>query len=147
MKGGQTIEASAPIDILPLYIKAGSIVPMGPLLQYATEKPADPLELRIYTGANGEFTLYEDENDTYNYEKGKYATIQFTWNEDQYTLTISDRNGDFPGMLKERTINVVLVKEKHAAGIDICTTPDKIIKYDGKKAEVKIYDIIGRSAK
>jgi alpha-D-xyloside xylohydrolase len=135
--GGQTINASAPIEILPLYIRAGSIVPMGPFLQYATEKPADPIELRIYPGADGEFTLYEDENDNYNYEKGQNALIQFTWNDAKRTLTISDRKGEFPGMLKERSFNIVLVIENHGTGVEICSKPDKTIKYSGVKLEMK----------
>ncbi len=138
LKGGQTIDAAAPIEILPLYIKAGSIVPMGPYLQYATEKPEDPIELRIYPGADGQFSIYEDENDNYNYEKGAYSTFRFTWNDAQRTLTIADRKGDFPGMLKERTIHIVLVKENHGNGIEICSKPDKTVKYDGKKMEVKL---------
>ncbi len=101
IEGGQTIDAAAPIETIPLYIKAGSIVPMGPYLQYATEKPADPIELRVYAGANAEFTLYEDENDTYNYEKGKYSIIPITWNEAEKSLTIGERKGEFEGMLKE----------------------------------------------
>lgn len=138
LQGGQTIQASAPMETMPLYVKAGSVVPMGPFVQYATEKPADPIELRIYPGADGEFTIYEDENDTYNYEKGQYATIHLSYNDAKKTVTIDDRKGDFPGMLKERTFQIVLVKENHGNGIDICTTPDKTVKYDGKKQVVKL---------
>ena len=98
---------SGPIETLPLFVRPGSIVPMGPFLQYSNEKPADPIELRIYAGANGTFTLYEDEGDTYRYEKGAYATIPFTWDDAAKTLTIGARKGEFPGMLKERTFNVV----------------------------------------
>ena len=138
LNGGQTIDAPAPIEIIPLYVKAGSIVPMGPFLQYATEKAADPIELRIYTGADGQFTIYEDENDNYNYEKGKYATIALSWDNTKKTLSIADRKGEFPGMLKERTFSIVLVKENHGNGIDICSKPDKTIKYNGTKLEVKL---------
>jgi alpha-D-xyloside xylohydrolase len=138
IQGGQTINAAATIEILPLYVKAGSIVPMGPMLQYATEKPADPIELRVYPGADGQFTLYEDENDSYNYEKGKYATFRFIWNDAQKTLTISDRKGDFPGMLKERSVNIVLVKENHGNGTEVSPKPDKTVKYKGKKLDVKL---------
>ena len=102
--GGHTITTPAPIDIIPLYVKAGSMIPMGPYIQYATEKPADPIELRIYPGADGTFELYEDENDNYNYEKGKYALIPFSWNDKTKTLTISDRKGEFDGMLKKLNI-------------------------------------------
>jgi alpha-D-xyloside xylohydrolase len=137
LNGGQTIDAPAPMDILPLYVKAGSIVPMGPFLQYATEKAADPIELRIYPGADGQFTIYEDENDNYNYEKGKYATIAFSWDNTKKTLSIADRKGEFPGMLKERTFSIVLVKENHGIGVELCSNPDKTIKYNGNKLEVK----------
>ncbi len=136
--GGETIDSPAPIETLPLYVRAGSIVPMGPFLQYATEKAADPLELRIYPGANGRFVLYEDANDNYNYEKGEYATIEFEWNNDARTLTISDRKGSFPGMPAERTINVVLVGPNHGTGAGICPQPDKTVKYDGRKLEINV---------
>ena len=79
--GGQTISKETPLNIVPLYVKAGSILPMGPEVQYATEKKWDDLELRIYPGADGEFVLYEDENDNYNYERGQYSEIRFNWNE------------------------------------------------------------------
>src|SRR5665648_242653 len=134
--GGQTIEAAAPIETLPLYIKAGSIVPMGPYLQYATEKVADPIELRIYTGANADFVLYEDENDTYNYEQGKYATIAMNWNDAEKTLTIKDRKGDFPGMLKDRTFRVVLVNAKNGTGVEPAKQAVEI-KYSGKEVKIK----------
>jgi alpha-D-xyloside xylohydrolase len=134
--GGQTIDAAAPIETIPLYIKAGSIVPMGPYLQYATEKAADPIELRIYTGADASFVLYEDENDTYNYEKGIYATIAMNWNEAEKTLTIKDRKGEFPGMLKDRTFRVVLVNAKNGTGIEPAKMADEV-KYSGKEVKFK----------
>ncbi len=97
--GGQTIKKETPIDIIPLYVKAGSILPVGPKVQFATEKKWDNLEIRVYEGANGEFTLYEDENDNYNYEKGVFSTITFSWDDAKKILTINDRKGTFPGML------------------------------------------------
>ncbi len=133
MNGGKNIVSDAPIDKIPLFVKAGSILPMGPFLQYASEKPADPIELRIYPGADGSFTLYEDENDNYNYEKGIYATIQFTWDDINRILNIGDCNGEFPGMLKERSIQIVVVTENHGTGIEICGDPDKVISYNGEK--------------
>jgi len=138
LKGGQTIVAQAPIETIPLYIKAGSIVPMGSFLQYATEKPADVIELRIYPGADGKFVIYEDENDTYNYEKGQYATIEFEWNDKAKTLTVGDRKGNFKGMLNERKFNVVLVKPGVGTGVEISTKFDKSVTYSGKKILVKI---------
>ncbi|MGE5796184.1 MAG: DUF5110 domain-containing protein, partial [Ignavibacteria bacterium] len=130
LQGGKTIKADAPIEKIPLFIKAGSIIPMGPFLQYSTEKPADPVELRIYPGADAHFTFYEDENDNYNYEKGIYSTIDFDWNDKEKTLTVSDRKGEFPGMLKERKINVVIVGKNKGTGIDI-SDPGKTIIYNG----------------
>lgn len=137
-KGGQTISAPAPIAHIPLYIKSGSIVPMGPILQYATEKPADRIELRIYEGADGHFTLYEDENDNYDYEKGIYSTITFNWHNASKTLIIEKRQGTFPGMLQERTFYVVLVNKNHGTGLAVCNNPDKIIKYKGSQITVKL---------
>jgi alpha-D-xyloside xylohydrolase len=134
--GGQTIDAPATIETLPLYIKAGSIVPMGPYLQYATEKVADPIELRVYTGTNADFVLYEDENDTYNYEQGKYATIGINWNEGNKVLTIKDRKGNFPGMLKDRTFRVVWVNPKNGTGIEPALTAETV-KYSGKEIRIK----------
>jgi len=131
--GRQTITAPAPIEIMPLYVKAGSIIPMGPFLQYATERPADPIELRVYTGTDASFTLYEDENDNFNYEKGVYATIPIQWNESKQTLTFGKRIGTFPGMLKKRTFRVVWVGEGRGSGLGPEENPDKIIRYEGKQ--------------
>lgn len=133
-EGGQTIKADASYETMPLYVKAGSILPMGPFIQYSTEK-TDPLEIRIYPGADGEFSLYEDENDNYNYEKGIYSTIGFQWDDASKTLTIKDRKGEFPGMLKNRKFNIVLVEENSGVGIEISKNP-KAIDYSGKKLVV-----------
>ncbi len=135
--GGQTIVADAPIDKIPLLVKKGSIIPMGPFIQYSTEKEADPIELRIYMGADAEFTLYEDENDNYNYEKGIYAIIPFYWNDKKQELTIDNRKGSFPGMLTKRNFQIVLVKERHGTGVEITENPDKVILYEGEKLTVK----------
>jgi alpha-D-xyloside xylohydrolase len=122
---------------MPLFVRAGSIVPVGPVLQYATEKPEDPIELRVYRGEDGQFTLYEDEGDNYNYENGKYATIPFEWNEAKQTLTIGKRAGNFPGMLKERHFNVVFVSSGHGAGAAAEEKADSIVNYTGKTVVVK----------
>ncbi|MCK4879616.1 MAG: DUF5110 domain-containing protein, partial [Bacteroidales bacterium] len=135
--GGATVKVPAPIDEMPLMVKAGSIIPMGPYLQYADEKPADPIELRVYTGADTEFLLYEDENDNYNYEKGVYATIPIQWNEEQQNLTIGRRKGKFPGMLKERTFNIVWVREGHGTGVEPAGDPDHTITYSGKQIVIQ----------
>src|SRR5262249_38287499 len=107
IEGGGVIEASAPLQRIPLYVRAGSIVPMGPNLEWATEKSADPIELRLYAGADGSFALYEDENDGYNYEKGIHAVIPILWDDANRKLTIGKREGRFPGMLERRMFRVV----------------------------------------
>jgi len=135
--GGSKVNKETPLDIVPLYIKAGSIFPIGPSVQYAEEKKWDNLEIRIYPGANGKFVLYEDENDNYNYEKGVYATITFDWDDKKKTLTINDRNGSFPGMLTDRKFNVVIVSANKGVGENITAQPDKGIIYSGKKLAVK----------
>jgi len=137
INGGQEIEKATTIDEIPLYIKAGSIITFGPKVQFATEKKWDALEIRVYPGANGEFTLYEDENDNYNYEKGAYSTIKFQWNEKSRTLTIGKRNGSFNGMLENRTFNVILVGKGKGAG-NSTTNFDQKISYNGKAKSVKL---------
>ncbi|HPB04950.1 MAG: DUF5110 domain-containing protein [Bacteroidales bacterium] len=136
--GGQKVNKEVPLDIMPLYIKAGSILPIGPKVQYATEKKWDNLEIRIYEGANGEFTLYEDENDNYNYEKGIFSTITFSWDNAKKTLTISDRKGSFPDMLAERNFNIVKVSVKNGVGNDSETEIVKAVNYTGEKVTVKL---------
>jgi alpha-D-xyloside xylohydrolase len=133
LQGGQLVQKAAPIDVMPLYIKAGSILPFGPKVQYSTEKKWNNLEIRIYPGANGEFTLYEDETDNYNYEKGLYSTITFKWDDKNKTLNISNRTGTFPGMLKSRIFNLVLVNTKNGTGDSGSTKFNKIVSYSGKQ--------------
>ena len=130
INGGQEIVKATTIDEIPLYIKSGSIIPFGPQVQYATEKKWDNLEIRVYPGANGEFSLYEDENDNYNYEKGAYSTIAFIWNDTNKSLTINDRKGSFPGMLSIRKFNIEVVATDKKNG--------KLITYSGKKVVVKL---------
>jgi alpha-D-xyloside xylohydrolase len=134
--GGITLKADARFETMPLFVKAGSIIPMGPFIQYSTEK-TDPLEIRIYPGANGKFTLYEDENDNYNYEKGVYSLIEFNWNDALKTLTISGRKGEFPGMLNKRKFEIVLVNENSGIGIETKGI-SKAIDYSGGKMEVSL---------
>jgi alpha-D-xyloside xylohydrolase len=133
--GGQTIKTAAPQDKIPLFVRAGSIVPMGKFLQYTSEKPMDTLELRIYPGADGEFILYNDEGDNYNYEKGKYKLIPFRWNEQQRTLTIGKQQGTYSGALKKQVFNIVWVNEYEGYGINI-TAKTKTIVYTGGKINV-----------
>ena len=133
--GGSKTTVDAPLSQIPIFVKAGSIVPMGPKIQYATES-ADPLEIRIYKGQNGSFTLYEDEGDTYNYETGKYATIQFAWDDAGKQLTVGARSGSYTGMLASRTFNVVWVDASHGNGLDVTATADQVVKYDGSAVVV-----------
>lgn len=135
-QGQRTIDSPANLERLPLYVRAGSIVPLGPDLQYATEKPADPIELRVYRGADGQFTLYEDENDGYNYEKGAHVTIPIAWDDTSQTLTIGDRTGTFPGMLESRKFQIVFVTEGHGIGGVLTQNADKAVTYTGKKITV-----------
>ncbi len=137
LDGGQKVEKPAPIDIMPLYIKSGSIIPMGPLVQYANEK-TDPLEIRIYPGADGEFVLYDDERDNYNYEKGLYATINFRWDDEKQTLTIGERKGSFPGMAVQLRFDIVLVGNNHGIGMEPTEKVNKTIIYKGKQKAIKL---------
>jgi len=136
--GGQTIAAAAPIETIPLYVKAGSIIPMGPVMEYATEKPADKIELRIYRGANGSFDYYEDENDNYNYEHGNYATFKLNWNDKQQQLSISATKGSFSGMLKQHTFNIVMVNGTHGSDSSVADKIDKTVVYTGKPISAKL---------
>jgi alpha-D-xyloside xylohydrolase len=133
--GGQTINAAAAIDTMPIFVRAGSILPYGPDIQYATQS-VDPIELRVYRGANGSFTLYEDEGDNYNYETGSCATIPITWNETTQTLTIGQCQGSFPGLLTNRTFRIVWVSSGHGAGIPTTTPADSVISYSGNTVQV-----------
>ncbi|HUI29267.1 MAG TPA: TIM-barrel domain-containing protein [Candidatus Acidoferrales bacterium] len=138
-EGGRDVIADAPIGKIPLFVRTGSIIPMGPFMQYSTEKFADPIELRVYTGADANFTLYEDENDNYDYEKGIYSTIEFKWADSTHTLTIGKRQGKFPGMMRTRTFNIVVVSPNHGTGVDTTEKADKVVKYDGRKKTVALY--------
>jgi alpha-D-xyloside xylohydrolase len=115
--GGKTVTKSVPLDVMPLYVRAGSIVPMGPFVQYATERPDADYEIRVYPGADGTFTVYEDDNETYNYEKGQYATYDLTWNDAKKTLSIGARKGTYPGLVKARKLNIVVVSPANATAI------------------------------
>ena len=125
--GGQNVTLETSLDRVPMFVRAGSILPLGPEMQYVGEKAWDNLELRIYPGANGSFTLYEDEGDNYNYEKGQYATITFQWNDKARTLTIGERKGSYPGMLQKRQFTIVTPNGKQ-----------KVIEYNGQKMQVSI---------
>jgi alpha-D-xyloside xylohydrolase len=135
--GGQTVKRVCPMDILPLYVRAGTIVPMGPVVQYATEQPEAPYEIRIYPGADAKFTIYEDDNETYNYEKGQRATYDLVWNDAAKTLTVGARQGSFPGMVAERKLNVVLASPGQNEGLKDTEKSVQSITYTGKQAVVQ----------
>jgi alpha-D-xyloside xylohydrolase len=136
--GGKEVRVDAPINQIPLFVKAGSIIPFGPLVQSTNEKKWDDLEIRIYEGANGEFTLYEDEGDNYNYEKGKYATITFKWNDLKKTLTINQQKGSFSGMIKERQFKVVKASSNIKQSDTASEKIDKVISYNGNEVSIKL---------
>jgi alpha-D-xyloside xylohydrolase len=137
-EGGQTIEAEAPYSDIPVFVKEGSIIPCGPELQFAAEKPADPIRLFVYTGKDGSFKLYEDENINYNYEKGLFSLIPFGYNEMDKALTIGKRQGEYPGMLGTRTFEIVWISSSKPTGMDFEKEPDAIISYDGKMKTIKL---------
>ncbi|MCU7550214.1 DUF5110 domain-containing protein [Chitinophagaceae bacterium LB-8] len=137
LSGGNKVSKQTPLDMIPLYVKAGSIIPVGPEVQFAEEKKWDDLEIRVYPGANGEFVLYEDEKDNYNYEKGVYATITFHWDDKKKTLIIGDRAGAFPGMLASRKFNIVIINTDKGVGENTASESDKVITYTGKKVAFK----------
>jgi alpha-D-xyloside xylohydrolase len=132
-EGGQKLTVSAPYERMPLFVKAGSILTVGPEIEYTSQKPADPVVLYIYTGADASFTLYEDEGVNYNYEKGKYCTIPLSYNDSTGELTIGERQGEFPGMLKSRTFQVVWVSKDHPVGYPAVIKPATTIQYTGQR--------------
>ena len=125
---------------MPVFVKAGSIIPFGPDLQYTSEKPADTITLYIYTGADASFNLYEDEGTNYNYEKGAFAIIPINWNEATKTLTIGDRQGTFPGMLQKRAFRVIWVTPNKARECNAALAADNQVIYKGKSINIKMKD-------
>jgi alpha-D-xyloside xylohydrolase len=136
--GGAARMAPAPLDAMPVHVRAGSIVPFGPELMYTSEKPADPLTVVVYGGANGSFELYEDDGASYGYETGAFARILLTWNDATSTLTLGAREGTFPGMLASRSVQVVLVRAGKAVPFSFTLTPDKTVTYDGTAVDVPL---------
>ena len=135
--GGQTITGEAPLDRIPILVKSGSIVPLGPLAESVSTKP-DPIDLRIYAGADADFTLYEDEGDNYDYEHGVYSTIPLHWNDKREELSIGTRVGAFPGMLAHRVFRIMRVSDGHGVGMDLASKPDATIQYDGKAILIQL---------
>jgi alpha-D-xyloside xylohydrolase len=135
--GGKFIVAAAPLETLPLFVRAGSILPLGPAMEYSSQKPEDPIELRTYPGADADFTLYEDDGLTYDYEKGAYATIPIHWDDAKHTLTIGARQGSLPGMLEHRRFNIVWVGPGHGVGVSPSGTVDETVSYNGTAVSVQ----------
>ncbi len=136
-RGNREIDADAPLDRIPLYVRAGSILPLGPEIEYADEKPAGPIELRIYPGADGEFNLYQDSGDSYDYEHGAHSVIPVHWSESSRTLTIGQRQGEYPGMPASVEMKVVLVSAGHGTGLEPTANPDKLVVYNGRSISVQ----------
>jgi alpha-D-xyloside xylohydrolase len=135
--GSQTISASAPLSRMPLFVKAGSIVPTGPAIQYADQSLNAPITLFVYTGADGSFELYEDDGRSYAYEQGGWSRIPISYNDADGTLVIGDRVGTFEGMAETRTINLRWIsgETKHAADFD--AKADQSVVYNGKSITIK----------
>jgi len=136
-RGGQTITADAPIDQMPIFVKAGSIIPMGPVVQSAADA-ADPLEIRIYGGKNADFQFYEDSGDGYAYEKGARATIHLHWDNSRNVLSIGDRSGAFPGMPAKHNFHIVLVGQAHGAGATEAPNADRSVTYEGHQMNIAL---------
>ena len=136
-RGGQQLTREYTLDEMPLFVKAGTILPIGPRIQYATEETGKPMEIRIYKGKDASFTLYEDDNKTYDYEKGEYATIDFQWNEKANTLSISGQKGTFKGIQPNKTFHITVVDTTRGTGIEP-SQPTKTIEYNGAPVEVKL---------
>ena len=137
IKGGQRIDVAAPFEHIPLFVKEGSIIPIGPAIQYTDEKPADPVTLYVYTGRDCAFTLYEDEGINYNYEKGACSTIRFSYDNMAGNLIIGERKGEFSGMLKSRTFRIVWVTEEHPVPFNPEASQAENVKYDGSPVIVQ----------
>ena len=138
LDGGQRLVVDAPLERIPVYVPEGSIIPFGPEMEWSDEKPAELIHLYIYGGRDAQFTLYEDEGTNYNYEKGKYATIDITYDDNRRTLTIGQRRGSFPGMLKQRRFRVVYVTKDNPQTLDLDRTDGRVVDYAGKSLAVKL---------
>ena len=135
-KGGREIVADAPLDRIPMYVRAGSIIPLGPDIEYTNEKPKGPIELRIYKGADSTFDLYQDAGDGYDYEKDAHAVIPLRWSESTKTLQIGDRKGEYREMPASIQLNIVWVSVGHGASAALVGSPDKTVEYTGKAISV-----------
>ena len=140
MEGGQSITAVAPLDKIPVFVKAGSIIPAGEVVQYTSQKPGAPITLYVFAGDDASFAWYEDEGVNYNYEDGKYAIVDISYSENNGSLTLGQRQHSFDGMEQKREIRIVYVTKDHPKGIDLTDTPDQIINYTGEPLTLKLKD-------
>jgi len=136
--GDQTVQAEAPLDRIPLYVRAGSILPMGPEIEYAEQNPEGPIELRVYRGADGSFNLYQDSGDSYDYAKGQHTIIPIHWDDKAGVLTLGAREGSYPGMPATMNFRIVFVGKAHGVGEAVTATADRRLIYEGKKATVRL---------
>lgn len=136
--GGQRLVVDAPYEKIPVFVREGAIIPFGPAMEWCDEKPAELINLYVYEGQDGSFQLYEDEGTNYNYEKGKYATIEIAYNDADKTVSFGKRNGAFKGMLKNRRFNVVLVKKDQPRDLNLDNPEGKMVQYSGKAVSVKL---------
>ena len=136
--GGQTLVVDAPYERIPVFVREGAIIPFGPAMQWSDEKPAELINLYIYAGQNGTFQLYEDEGTNYNYERGKYATIDISYDDLARTVSFSQRKGQFQGMLKNRRFNIVLMTKDAPKALDLEAPVGKIVEYNGKAVSVNL---------
>jgi alpha-D-xyloside xylohydrolase len=135
--GAQKINADAPYERMPVFVKAGSIIPFGPELQYTSEKPADTITLNVYTGASTSFNIYEDEGTNYNYEEGAFSIIPIKYNEVTKTISIGERKGSFNGMLQKRIFHINVISPRKAKSLDFDAS-DKEVIYEGRKITIEI---------
>jgi alpha-D-xyloside xylohydrolase len=138
VEGGHAIDTPAPLNQIPVFVRAGTILPLGPTLEYAQQASSDPIELRVYAGASGDFELYEDQGDTYNYEKGSFTTIALHWDDRSRTLSLGERKGKFPGMPASYTFQIVVVAKDHGYGVEPAQDPEKTITYNGAAVSAKL---------
>ena len=138
VEGGQSLIVDAPYERIPVFVREGSIIPFGPEIQYSDEKPAELINLYVYAGKDGQFMLYEDEGVNYNYEKGKYATIDITYDDSSKTITFGKRNGQFNGMLKQRRFNVVLITREQPKALNMENPEGKLVQYNGKAVSIQL---------
>jgi alpha-D-xyloside xylohydrolase len=136
--GGQRLVVDAPYEQIPVFVREGAIIPFGPEMEWSDEKPAELINLYVYAGQNGSFQLYEDEGTNYNYEKGKYSTIDITYDDAAKTVSFGARKGQFNGMLKNRRFNIVLITKDAPKALDLDNPQGTMVQYNGKAVSVKL---------